>query len=168
MINTMVTCLSSEHRRLDDQLLQLALAATRFAGDCDALTRNQRAVEIWDEIRGDLWSHLQIEDELVFSWGQARHAISSTLLNTLQSERQEIRKLVVALTALPSNDDRQRQTAANRAAFAHTLLALAQTLNSHIERYEGEVLPLLRRALFRKKLESDGIPSGDSEAFNRF
>jgi hypothetical protein len=43
-----------------------------------------------DDIRLDLWSHLQIEDKLMFAWGEAHHAISSTMLNTLGAERQEL------------------------------------------------------------------------------
>jgi hypothetical protein len=33
---------------------KLAFAATRLAGDPEAVTANQRAVEVWDEIRRDL------------------------------------------------------------------------------------------------------------------
>jgi len=147
MINTMVTCLGSEHRKLDDHILQLAFAATRLASDPEALTANQRAVEAWDEIRRDLWSHLQIEDGLVFSWGGAHNAIAGTLLDTLKIERQEMRKLVAALPALSSGVDHEPQTAGNRGAFARTLLALTQTLDSNVERYDGEVLPSILRAL---------------------
>ena len=87
-------------------------------------------------IRQDLWSHLQIEDELVFSW--AHQAISGTLLDTLKSERQEMRKLMAALRALSPGVDREAQTAGDRSTFAQTLLALARTLDSHVERYDGE------------------------------
>src|SRR5271167_3570519 len=73
MINTMVACLGSEHRRLSELTMQLAFAATRLAADPEAVTARQRATEIWDEIRRDLWPHLQIEDELVFSWSKAHH-----------------------------------------------------------------------------------------------
>ena len=38
--------------------------------------------------------------------------------------------------------------AEDRGAFAQTLLALATTLDSHVERYDGGVLPLILRALF--------------------
>ena len=149
MINTLVTCLGSEHRKLDDHILQLAFAATTLASDPDALTANQRAVEAWDEIRCDLWSHLQIEDGLVFSWAEAHQAISGTLLDTL-IERQEMRKLVAALPALSSGVGYEPQTARDRGVFARTLLALAQTLDSHLERYDGEVLPSILHALFHK------------------
>jgi len=140
MINTMVTCLGIEHRKLDDLNMQLAFAATRLASDPDAAAANQRALQVWDEIRHDLWSHLQIEDELVFSWGPAHHPISDTLLDSLKSERQEMRKLMAAL--------REPQTAGDRGVFAHTLLALARMLDSHVERHDGEVLPSILRALF--------------------
>ena len=139
MINAMVTCLGIEHRKLDDLNMQLAFAATRLASDPDAVTAN-RALQVWDEIRHDLWSHLQIEDELVFSWGAAHHAISDTLLDGLKSERQEFRKLMTAL--------REPQTAGNRNDFAPALLALARMLDSHVERHDGEVLPSILRALF--------------------
>src|SRR5712692_5914097 len=83
MINTMVACLGSEHRKWADPIMQLALAAARLASDPEAATANQMAVEAWDEIRRDLWSHLQVEEELVFSWAEAHHAISGTLLDSL-------------------------------------------------------------------------------------
>src|SRR6266851_1555132 len=79
MINTMVTCLGSEHRRLNYTTVQLAFAATRLASDPGAATANRRALRVWEEIRHDLWSHLQIEDGLVHSWGEAHHAISGAL-----------------------------------------------------------------------------------------
>jgi hypothetical protein len=150
MINTIVTCLGNEHRRLDDHLSQLAFAATRLASDPDALTATRRAVEVWDEIRRDLWSHLQIEDGLVFWWGEAHHAFSATILDSLKIERQEMRKLLAALPALPSGVGPEPQAAANRGAFVRTLLGLAQTLDSHVARYDGEVLPSILRALVRQ------------------
>src|SRR6266478_6314750 len=106
MINTMVRCLSSEHRKLDEHILQLALAATRLASHPAELTANARALETWDEIRRELWSHLQIEDELVFSWGDAHQAIAPTLLDTLRAERQEMRGLLATLRDLPSGEGR--------------------------------------------------------------
>lgn len=150
MINTTVTCLGSEHRKLNGLIVQLAFAATRLASDPGAVTAKQRALQVWDEIRQDLWSHLQIEDELVFSWGKAHHAISGTLLDTLKNERQEMRKLMAALRALSSGVDREPQTAGDRSAFARTLLALARSLDSHVEIYDREVLPSMLRALFHR------------------
>jgi iron-sulfur cluster repair protein YtfE (RIC family) len=149
MINTMVTCLGIEHKKLNGPVMQLACAATRHASDPGAVKASQRALQVWDEIRQDLWSHLQIEDELVFSWGKAHHAISGALLDTLKNERQEMRKLIATLRELSSGVDRE-QTAGDRSAFAKTLLALARTLDSHIERYDGGVLPSILRALFHR------------------
>lgn len=156
MINAMVTCLGSEHRKLDERILRLAFAATRLTSDPGSPAAEERAIEAWDEIRRDLWSHLQIEDG-VFSWGEAHHAISDTLRETIQSERQEMRKLVAALPALSSNVDREPRTAGDDAIFsqrppalAQTLLALARKLDSHVERYEGEVLPSILRTLFHR------------------
>jgi iron-sulfur cluster repair protein YtfE (RIC family) len=148
MISTMVGCLGSEHRKLDYPIAQLALAATRLANDADSATANRQALKMWDEIRHELWSHLQVEDELVFSWGRAHHAISSTLLDSLNNERQEMRRLMATLHELSSDVDPESQTAEGRNAFAQTLLALARTLDSHVERYDGEVLPSILRALF--------------------
>jgi Hemerythrin HHE cation binding domain len=105
---------------------------------------------VWEEIRRDLWSHLQIEDGLVHSWGEAHHAISGAPLNTLKNERQEMRKLMGALRALSSGPNREPQTAGERSSFAQTLLGLARTLDSHVQRYDGEVLPSILRALFHK------------------
>jgi hypothetical protein len=68
--------------------MQLAFAASRLASDPGAITVSQQALRVWDEIQLDLWSHLQIEDELVFSWDAAHHAISDALLETLKNERQ--------------------------------------------------------------------------------
>jgi hypothetical protein len=150
MINTMVACLASEHRRLDEHILSLALAANRLTNDSDALTAGQAAFGIWDEIRAYLYSHLQIEDALVFSWGEDHQAISNTLLETLKVERQEMRRLVVGLPA-SSGEHREPQTTADRRALADTLLALARTLDLHVARYDGEVLPSIRRALFHRE-----------------
>jgi hemerythrin-like domain-containing protein len=150
MINTIVRCLGSEHRKLDDLIVQLAFAATRLAADPEEVTANQRAVGVWDEIRHELRSHLQIEDELVLSWGEAHHAISGTLLDALKIEHQVMRKLMAALPALSPGVAREAQTAGDRSGFAQTLLALARTLDSHVERYDAEVLPSILRALFHK------------------
>jgi iron-sulfur cluster repair protein YtfE (RIC family) len=149
MINTMVACLGVEHRRLNGLNMQLAYGATRLASDPGAIEANQKVLRVWDEIRQDLWSHLQIEDELVFSWGEAHHAISGALFETLKNERQEMRKLMATLRELSSGLDPE-QTAEGRNAFAKTLLALARTLDSHVERYDGGVLPSILRALFPK------------------
>jgi len=148
MINTMVACLGVEHRKLNGLNMQLAYGATRLASDPGAIEANQKILRVWDEIRQDLWSHLQIEDGLV-SWGEAHHAISGALLDTLKNERQEMRKLIATLRELSSGVDRE-QTAEGRTAFTRTLLALARTLDSHVERYDGEVLPSVLRALFHK------------------
>jgi hemerythrin-like domain-containing protein len=150
MITTMVTCLGIEHGKLNYRIVQLASAATRLATDPDSVTANQRALQVWDEIRRDLWSHLQVEDELIFSWGEAHHAISDTLLDTLKNERHEMRKLMTTLRTLSSSAEREPQTAEDRISFAETLLALARMLDSHVERHDGEVLPSILRALFHK------------------
>jgi hypothetical protein len=148
MINTMVACLGVEHRRLNGLNTQLAYGTTRLASDCGPIEANQRVLRVWDEIRQDLWSHLQIEDGLV-SRGAAHHAISSALLDTLKNERQEMHKLIATLRELSSGVDRE-QTTESRTAFTRTLLALARTFESHVERYDGGVLPSILRALFPK------------------
>jgi hypothetical protein len=99
---------------------------------------------VWDEIRRDLWPHLQLEDELVLSWGETRHALSRSLLETLRKERQETHELLAALTA---SSETARETVLGRAAFARTLLALSRKLDRHVERYDNEVLPAILRAL---------------------
>jgi hypothetical protein len=148
MINTMVACLRVEHRKLNGLNMQLAYGATRLASDSGAIEANQKVLRVWDEIRQDLWSHLQIEDGLV-SWGEAHHGISGALLDTLKNEREEMRKLIATLHELSLGVDR-KLTAGDRSAFAQTLLALARTLDSHVDRYDGGVLPSILRALFPK------------------
>jgi hypothetical protein len=148
MINTMVACLGVEHRKLNGLDMRLALAAGRLVDDSVAITASQQALRVWDEIRQDLWSHLQIEDELV-SWGEAHHAIPSALLDRLKNERQEMRNLIVTLHELSLGLDLVL-TAGDRSGFGQTLLALAQTLDSHVERYDSGVMPLILRALFPK------------------
>src|SRR5258708_17588791 len=111
MITTLVRCLGSEHRKLDGLNVQLAFAATTLAADPEAVGSGQRLFEVWDEIRRDLWSHLQIEDGLVFGWGGADHAISGTFLNALNVEHQEMRKSVAALPNLDSGVDRYPRAA---------------------------------------------------------
>ena len=54
---------------------------------------------------------------------------------------------MAALRALSSGVDHEPQTAEDRSSFAQTLLALARTLDSHVERYDAEVLPSILRAL---------------------
>jgi hypothetical protein len=132
MITTMATCLGSEHRKLDQLNVQLAFAATRLAGDPEAVAADRRALEVWEEIRRDLLTHLQIEDELVLIWGKPRNAISGALLDAVKIEHQEVRKLVAGLPMLWSGVDRRPQTAGDRVAFARTLLAFTRTLDSHV------------------------------------
>lgn len=148
MINTMVACLGVEHRKLNGLNMQLAYGATRLDSDGGAIEAYQKVLRVWDEIRQDLWSHLQVEDGLV-SWGEAHHAIPDALIDTLKNEREEMRKLIATLRELSSGVDRER-TAGDRNAFAQTLLALARTLDSHVERYDSEVVPSILRALFPK------------------
>jgi hypothetical protein len=148
MINTMVACLGAEHSKLNGLDMRLAYGATRLASDGNAVEANQNVLQVWDEIRHDLWSHLQIEDGLV-SWGEAHHAIPGPLLDSLKNERQEMRKLMATLHERSVGVD-GRLTAADPNAFAQTLLALARTLDSHVERYDSEVLPSILRALFPK------------------
>ncbi len=148
MINTMVASLGAEHRKLNRLNMQLAYAATRLA-DAGAIEANQKVLRVWDEIRQDLWSHLQIEDGLV-SWGEAHDAIPGALLDTLKNERQEMSKLIATLHELSLEEVDRKRTAGDCSAFAQTLLALARTLDSHVERYDGEVLPSILRALFPK------------------
>jgi hypothetical protein len=146
MINTMVMCLGNEHRKLNDLIMQLACAATSLANDPGAVTANERALQLRDEIQYALRSHLQIEDGLV-SWGKEHHAISGALLDIVKNERLEMRKSMTALHALSSGVDHEPQTVEERSGFAQTLLALARTLDSHVERYDAEVLPSILRAL---------------------
>jgi Hemerythrin HHE cation binding domain len=153
LINTMVACLASEHRRLDQHILSLALAATRLASDGEPLAAGQAAFEIWDEVRAYLFPHLQIEDSLVFSWGADHHAISKTLLEALKMERREMGR-VVADVAARSGEDRAARGAMDHSSLAQTLLALAQILDRHVGRFDSTVLPSIRRALFREDKSS--------------
>jgi len=149
MITTMVSCLHSEHRKLDILNLRLALAATRLARDPDALTAEQREIQLWDEIRQVLWSHLQIENELVLSWGQEHKAISGPLLDTLKGEFAQMRNAVSGLTASSSDANSGYGEQEDRADFARKLLFFSQALDAHIERYDREVLPSILRAVFQ-------------------
>jgi hypothetical protein len=72
------------------------------------------------------------------------------LLDTVRNEREEMRKLIAGLSALSSDMAGKPQTAKDRSTFARTLLALTRTLDSHVECYDGEVLPSILRALFRR------------------
>lgn len=148
MISTLVSCLASEHRRLDEHVLQLALAANRLATHPDELGAKERALETWDEIRRELWSHLQIEDALVFSWGTVHQAISKSLLDSVKAEREEMRSLLASMPDVPSGETRTPRALVDCGRFAQTLTALAQNLDSHVERYEAEVLPAILRGLF--------------------
>jgi len=144
MINAIVTCLGSEHTKLSGLVTRLALIATRPVHGSDAAALNRDALEIWEEIRPGLWSHLQIEDELVYSWGQRHHAFSGSLLAALRDEREKMRKLLAELPAFSGGVDHETPNPIDHRA---TLLALTAILDSHVERYESEVLPAIRRAL---------------------
>jgi iron-sulfur cluster repair protein YtfE (RIC family) len=150
MITTLVRCLGSEHRKLDELNVELAFAASTLAVDPEAVAARKRLFEVWDEIRRDLWSHLQIEDGLVFGWGGAHHAISGTLLDALKTEHEEMRKSVAALPTLYAGMDGNPQTVLVRPSLAQSLLAFSRTFDSHVERYEGDVLPSILRAVFHK------------------
>ncbi|HLX36449.1 MAG TPA: hemerythrin domain-containing protein [Candidatus Binataceae bacterium] len=143
MINTIVSCLSCEHRKLDERIIQLAYVSSRAAAKPDSKEERTRMTEMWSEIEHDLWPHLQIEDELILSWGQAHHAIGADLIARLSAERKELREL---LASLPSVD--VEQTTESRQDFARTLVAIVQKLDSHIERYDNEIQPAILRALF--------------------
>jgi hypothetical protein len=147
MISTMVRSLESEHRKLDELIWQLSVAATRLADNPTAVSARARAIDAWDAIRQELWSHLQIEDSLVFSWGKANRAISPVVLESLRVERQEIRTLLAALPDLPSGKDGGAQPIADGAGFARTLIALAQNLDSHIAGYDAAVLPAILQSV---------------------
>jgi hemerythrin-like domain-containing protein len=147
MINAIVACLGGEHKQLSGLITRLALIATRPAAGQDATTANREALEIWEEMRCGLRSHLQIEDELVHSWGEGHHAFSGSLLASLRGERQKMRKLLADLEALSSGVDQEPKIVTDHRA---TLLALTAILDSHVERYDGEVLPAIRRTLFHR------------------
>jgi len=115
MINTMVACLGVEHRKWNGLNMQLASGATSLANDGAAIEANRKVMRVWDEIRQDLWSHLQIEDGLV-SWGEEHHAIAGALLDTLKNERQEMRRLITTLHERSLGVDR-KLTAGDRSAF---------------------------------------------------
>ena len=104
-------------------------------------------MEVWEGIRRSLWSHLQIEDELVLTWGEAHWAIVVALGETLESERQKMRRLLAVLGSYAGLHGTPRDSR-DREGFAKSLLALSRTLGTHVERYESEVLPAIQRAVF--------------------
>ena len=144
MINSLVSCLAREHTKLDEQILNLALAATRLAASPNDDEASAHTKEVWEGIQRYLWSHLQIEDELVLSWGGAHHAIAGVLGETLETERREMRELLAVIGSY--SDD--RSDTRSRVGFAKSLLELSRMLATHVERYDGEVLPGIQRALF--------------------
>jgi hemerythrin-like domain-containing protein len=149
MINSLVTCLGSQHTRLSRLVAQLAFAATRSQRDPESSEAQQDALEAWNEIRRDLWSHLQIEEELVFSWADAHDAIPGTVLDTLKREHQQIRSLIAALPERFKREIGQDERPSDGVEATETLLSLATALDSHIERQDGVVLPAILRAAFR-------------------
>ena len=146
MITTIVNCLGREHRKLDERIMQLAFGASRLVCDADSPQEAERIAETWSEIEQDLWPHLQIEDELVLSWGQTRSAIGPDLIARLAADRKELHELLVSL---PKPND--ARGANHYQSFARTLLAIVQKLDAHIERYDSEVLPAILRALYNDR-----------------
>ena len=147
MINALVACLGSEHRKLSNLVTRLALLAARPIDMSNAAVANRDTLEIWEEMRRVLRSHLQIEDELVYSWGAGHHAFSASLLAALNDEREKLRKLLTDLPAVSSGAGKEPQILTEHRA---TLLALTAILDSHVERYDDEVLPAIRRTLFHR------------------
>ena len=147
MINSLVSCLAREHLKLDEQILRLALVASRLAANPNDNEVAGHATEVWEGIRHYLWSHLQIEDELVLTWGATHHAVADALGQTLESERHELRRLLAVLGSYAGLHGTPRDSR-DREGFAKSLLALSRTLATHVERYEGEVLPAIQRSVF--------------------
>jgi len=143
MISTIVSCLSCEHRKLDQRIIQLAFAASHAASNPDWRDDGNRLAELWDELEHSLWPHLQIEDELILSWGRTHEAIGADLMARLVAERKELRDLLASLPRLDAS-----QGPESWPSSARTLLAIVQKLDVHIERYDSEVLPAILRALF--------------------
>ncbi|HTY55673.1 MAG TPA: hemerythrin domain-containing protein [Candidatus Binataceae bacterium] len=152
MINTIAMCLGNDHRKLNERIMRLALAAARLARDPDDVASNRHAAETWDEIQRDLWPHLQIEDSLLFSWGRARHALSEPVLDELKTEREDLRNLIATLPKMSSEAAGEPQPPTDGGYPAQTWIALARTLDSHVERFDREILPLILRALFNTRV----------------
>jgi|SRR5579884_1200759 len=146
VINALAACLESEHRKFGRLIMRLALAAARPSDD-DTYGPPQLALELWSEIQRDLWPHLQIEDALVFSWGAEHRAIPPALHQAIRKERHEIRKLAAGLAEAAAVEAGGRE---KMPRFAQSLLNLAHALDSHVQRYDSAVLPLIRRAAFRR------------------
>jgi hypothetical protein len=146
MINAMVARMESEHRKFSRLVMRLAFGATRHSDD-DSLGPPQLELELWNDIQSDLWPHFQIEDELVLTWGVDHHAIPLALLEAIKKERHRVRELATGLAEARTLKPINRETASR---FAQSLLNLAHVLDSHVQRYDSEVLPLIRRAAFRR------------------
>jgi iron-sulfur cluster repair protein YtfE (RIC family) len=152
MISTIVRCLGNEHGRWDKLNLQLGAAAARLEREPNSATAVQRAIAVWDDIQGDLWSHLQVEDELILSWSRAHDATSAQAVDALKAEHKRLRELVTALPLRSKEAKPELHTTEKRSELARTLLALARTLDSHVEHYETEVLPSILRGLFQRPM----------------
>ncbi len=145
-INALAACLESEHRKFGRLIMRLAVAAARSSDD-GTHGPPQPALELWSEIQRDLWPHLQIEDALVFSWGAEHRAIPPALHEAIRQERHEIRRLAAGLAEAETPEPRGREKAAR---LAQSLLDLAHALDSHVQRYDSAVLPVVRRAAFHR------------------
>ena len=137
MINTMVTCLGSERRRLNYTTLQLAFAATRLASDPGAVTANQLVLpKVWgrrDTALRSMVAFAKSKTVWCTLWGEAHHTVSGTLLDTLKNEREEMRKQRVLSVRCRRLQIVYRKSAGERNGFAQILLALAGTLDSHVQ-----------------------------------
>ena len=95
-----------EHRKLNGLNMQLAYGATRLAGDPGAIEANQKVLRVWDEIRQDLWSHLQNRRPAGLL-GRGASCGSGRTARHLKNERQEMRKLIATLRELSTGVDRE-------------------------------------------------------------
>jgi len=138
LLNAIVSCLTREHQRFEEPLMRLANAATRLHSDPSNSKLYKDAVAAWSALSANLWTHLQLESDVVLSWGAARNDVPTELVEALRSEATRIRDLVKAF-----------DSAGDRLEAAKALSGLAHLLDEHIERQDHQLFPAIQRSLFK-------------------
>lgn len=80
-------------------------------------------------------------------WAAGHHAIPTAVHEAINKQRQEIRELATNLAEPRVVEPTGRERAVG---VAQPLLKLALALDLHVERYDSEVLPAIRRAAFHR------------------
>jgi len=141
MINAIVNCLALEHRRFNDALMALGAVSASLAADPLNSEIYERTTQAWARLKSDLWSHLALENGLVFWWSGYQVKSGRDFVGDLSREQREIREVVRRI------EFGTRKESEGAASQARAFVAIADLLDKHIEHYEADVFLAIRGAV---------------------